>query len=60
MPATLVRGEDRYGHFDLEPDPRALNDAEAAQAHAEAYCGYRAGYEEQMARHAATFEGAAC
>lgn len=59
MPATLVRGEDRYGHFDPEPDPRTLSEAESVQAHAEAYRGYRAGYEEQMARHAAAFEGAA-
>lgn len=60
MPATLVRGRDRQGHFDLEPDPRTMSDADAAQAHEDAYRGYRAGYVEQMARHAAAYAGAAC
>lgn len=56
MPATLVRGHDRYGHFDLEPDPRSLTPAEAKAAHERAYRGYRAGYSEQMQRHAAAYE----
>ena len=34
--ATLVRGRDRYGHFDLEPEPRADLDAAALAAHADA------------------------
>jgi non-heme Fe2+,alpha-ketoglutarate-dependent halogenase len=55
MPATLVRGANRYGHFDLEPDPRALTPEQAAQAHEAAYRGYRAGYNEQIERHAAAF-----
>ena len=59
MPATLVRGEDRYGHFDLEPDPRMLSLDDAKAAHEAAYTGYRAGYEEQMARHAEGFSGSA-
>lgn len=59
MPATLARGEDRYGHFELEPDPRALTAAAARAAHESAYAGYRAGYEEQMARHAEAFGEAA-
>jgi ectoine hydroxylase-related dioxygenase (phytanoyl-CoA dioxygenase family) len=33
--ATLVSGEDRYGHFDPEPRPRADCDADALAAHAE-------------------------
>ena len=34
--ATLVRGQDRYGHFDHEPDPTANLDDAARAAHAEA------------------------
>ena len=34
--ATLVRGEDRYGHFDPEPAPQADLDEAAVAAHAEA------------------------
>jgi len=33
--ATLVRGEDRHGHFELEPSPRADLAAEAVAYHAE-------------------------
>jgi non-haem Fe2+, alpha-ketoglutarate-dependent halogenase len=31
--AMLVRGRDPYGHFDLEPEPRADLDADAVAAH---------------------------
>lgn len=31
--ATLVRGQDRYGHFDLEPAPKADADTDALAAH---------------------------
>ena len=55
MPATLVRGEDRYGHFDLEPDPRGMTPDAAEAAHKAAYAGYQTGYEEQMARHVEAF-----
>ena len=34
--ATLVRGEDRYGHFDLMPAPKSDLDAEALAAHEDA------------------------
>jgi ectoine hydroxylase-related dioxygenase (phytanoyl-CoA dioxygenase family) len=34
--ATLVRGTDRYGHFDLEPAPRRDLDAVALAAHRDA------------------------
>jgi non-haem Fe2+, alpha-ketoglutarate-dependent halogenase len=36
LTASLVRGQDRYGHFDPEPRPRADFDAEARAAHADA------------------------
>jgi len=46
-PAMLVRGVDRFGHFDLEAEPRRR--AEAERAHAECYARYRANYNEQVA-----------
>lgn len=36
LSASLVRGEDRYGHFEPEPAPAAENDAAAVAAHADA------------------------
>lgn len=51
MPAMLVRGEDRYGHFDLEPAPAADLDEAAQAAHASAYARYRENYNEQLAWH---------
>jgi non-heme Fe2+,alpha-ketoglutarate-dependent halogenase len=33
--ATLVRGHDAFGHFDLEPPPAADLDAQARAIHAE-------------------------
>jgi len=48
LPATIVRGEDRYGHYDLEPDPRDSTPEEARQAHATSFARYRQGYDEQM------------
>jgi ectoine hydroxylase-related dioxygenase (phytanoyl-CoA dioxygenase family) len=48
LPATLVRGEDHYGYYDLEPDVRDMTPAEARTAHAAAYGRYRQAYEEQV------------
>jgi non-heme Fe2+,alpha-ketoglutarate-dependent halogenase len=53
--ATLVRGLDPFGHFDLEPDPRLLAPAEREAAHERATRAHRAAYEEQMARHRRAF-----
>lgn len=50
MPASLVRGRDRYGHFDLEPRPGSRP---ADSAHASIYRRYRQGYNEQIEWHAA-------
>jgi len=52
-PALLVRGVDRYGHFDLEKPPAADFDALAEEAHARSFEGYRANYLEQIASHRA-------
>ena len=53
LPATLVRGTDRLGHFDLEPDPRTVSGEEARIAHAAAFGRYREGYDQQMEQVAA-------
>lgn len=58
MSATLARGADRYGHFNLEPDPRSASAAEAAAAHDAAYRRYREGYDEQILRHRAAYTDA--
>ena len=51
MPAMLVRGMDKYGHFALEPDPVCNLDDAARKAHEESYKAYRANYNEQLAWH---------
>jgi non-haem Fe2+, alpha-ketoglutarate-dependent halogenase len=48
-PAMLVRGVDTYGHFDLEPAPKADMNEAARAAYARSYEGYRASYAEQVA-----------
>ena len=55
MSAMLVRGEDRYGHFDLIDPPRAELDAAALAAHADVGRRYRENYDEQLRRHEKTF-----
>jgi non-haem Fe2+, alpha-ketoglutarate-dependent halogenase len=52
-PAHLVRGVDRYGHFDLEPAPAADFDSRAEEVHASAFEAFRTNYLEQVARHRA-------
>jgi hypothetical protein len=49
--AHLVRGVDRYGHFDLDPPPTGDFDDAAKAAHAAAYRNYLTNYNEQVARH---------
>ena len=51
MSAMLVRGEDRFGHFDLEPDPASDLDDAARASHAAVYQRYRENYNEQRAWH---------
>lgn len=53
--ASLVRGIDPFGHFDLEPDPRTLAPAQQKAAHERATRAHRAAYEEQMALHRRAF-----
>lgn len=53
--AMLVRGEDRYGHFELLSPPKAELDAEAVATHAHAIGLYHRNYIEAEARHAALY-----
>ena len=50
-PAHLVRGVDRYGHFDLDPAPVGDFDAAAQAVHEASFTAYRANYAEQVTRH---------
>jgi hypothetical protein len=49
--AMLVRGEDRYGHFDLFDPPTAERDAGARALHQAVSDSYRANYRIQVTRH---------
>jgi non-haem Fe2+, alpha-ketoglutarate-dependent halogenase len=51
--AALVRGVDRYGHFDDEPRPLADYGAAEREAHAAAVTRFRAQNAEQFARYEA-------
>jgi non-haem Fe2+, alpha-ketoglutarate-dependent halogenase len=55
LQAMLVRGEDRYGHFDLIDPPSAERDEAALAVHQEVSDRYRANYRVQVERHAAQF-----
>ena len=50
--AMLVRGEDRYGHFELVGPPAAELDDEAIATHDRAMALYRDAYLEEEAKHA--------
>jgi len=56
--AMLVRGEDRYGHFDLIDPPNAERDAAALEVHRQVSERYRENYRHQVARHAEMFAAA--
>lgn len=51
--ATLVRGRDHDGHFDLEPDPRTMSKDAAIAAHDAAYNRFRKNYQELQRQAAA-------
>ena len=56
--AMLVRGEDRYGNFELIDPPKAERDAAALAAHQDVSDRYRENYKIQVVRHAERFAGA--
>ena len=59
LQAMLVRGEDRYGHFDLIEPPSAERDAAALAVHQRVSDRYRANYNVQVTRHEREFAAAA-
>jgi hypothetical protein len=58
LKAMLVRGQDRYGHFDLVEPPTAERDAAALAAHQAVSERYRENYRVQVARHEQRFAAA--
>jgi non-heme Fe2+,alpha-ketoglutarate-dependent halogenase len=57
--AMLVRGEDRFGHFDLIEPPGGERDPAALAAHQDVSDRYRENYRIQVSRHERRFAGAA-
>lgn len=57
--AMLVRGQDRYGHFDPVDPPKAERDTAALAMHQDASDRYRANYRVQVERHVARHAKAA-
>ena len=55
LKAMLVRGQDRYGHFDLVDPPAGERDAAALAAHQAVSDRYRENYRIQVARHEERF-----
>jgi len=53
--AMLVRGTDRYGHFDLLPSPRAEFDTDGVDLHQRTYTRFRENYYEQEKFHEQQF-----
>jgi hypothetical protein len=53
--AMLVRGEDRYGHFDLIDPPSVERDAAALAVHQQVSDRYRENYNIQVKRHVDLF-----
>ena len=53
--AMLVRGEDRFGHFDLYEPPAAERDAAALATHQSVSDRYRENYKVQVGRHEEQF-----
>jgi ectoine hydroxylase-related dioxygenase (phytanoyl-CoA dioxygenase family) len=49
MPASLVRGTDRYGHFELQPPPREDFGAAETERHDRSFKAYIDSFYEQLA-----------
>ena len=58
LKAMLVRGEDRYGHFDLVEPPKAERDPAALAVHQAVSDRYRENYRVQVVRHDERFAAA--
>lgn len=55
MAAMLVRGQDKWGHFDLIEPPVTESDPDSLALHEDIYARYGANYREQIARHEREF-----
>ena len=53
--AMLVRGEDKFGHFDLYDPPKAERDADALAVHQSVSDRYRENYKIQVTKHEERF-----
>jgi non-heme Fe2+,alpha-ketoglutarate-dependent halogenase len=58
MPATLVRGKDEYGNFDMQPQPIVDFGADEAARHDTSFQLYKENFNEQLELHEARFKTA--
>jgi hypothetical protein len=56
MPATLVRGEDEFGHFDFQPRPKVDLGPEETARHDSSFQLYKKNFYEQLELHEARFK----
>lgn len=54
MPASLIQGEDSYGNFALQPEPKTSFDSAARKCHEQAFSLWIENYFEQVRRHEAS------
>jgi len=55
MPATLVRGTDEHGHFDMQPSPEVDFGSNETELHDDSFQRYLKNFFEQLELHEATF-----
>ena len=58
MPATLVRGQDEFGHFDLSSSPKVNFGEQEIARHSESHALYVANFKEQLKLHEDQFAAA--
>lgn len=58
MPATLVRGEDEFDHFDMQPPPKDDMGADEVARHEASFQSYKKNFNEQLELHEARFKSA--
>lgn len=58
MPATLVRGRDEFGHFDLQPSPDTDFGPEETARHDSSHALYLTNFNEQLELHEAQYTAA--
>lgn len=58
MPATLVRGTDEHGHFDMQPSPKVDFGSDETQRHEDSFQRYLQNFHEQLELHEAKLPAA--